>query len=550
MSTVRGLAAPAKNTSSEASICRWKLVVFLVAMGLSVGASTGSAQRRSQAVEATVPRIVQGDLSRTKGPRDMAWQLCVGGSHAGLMLNPDNLDQLARVHRELGFRYVRFHGVLSDDMRVYAEVGGQPVYDFSRVDTLYDSILAIGMKPFVELSFMPHDLAIGHQSIFYWKANVSPPKDSKRWAAFITAFVSHLQSRYGASEVKTWLFEVWNEPNYAGFWPNADFRAYMSLYAATAGAIKAVNPDFRVGGPATAGAQLVLPFIQLASRAKLPLDFITTHSFAVTEKPVGNGNTDLWLSTEAAPIATAVQRVRNDIARSEQPKLPLYITEWNSSYSSDDPVHDSYTSAAFILEQIKQSEGRAAAMSYWSYSDLFEEIGPPPAAYYGGFGFLTRDGIAKASYFAFRYLNELGSVEIENADPSSWITSDSGSVKALIWNEATLKQDTGDRTFYRKSHPAGAAQSVDFRLIHLDPGSYVLKVYRTGYGSNDAYTSWLAMGSPVNLNPDQLRKLESTANDVPTLQRTVRVGEGGSFSTDIQLAQNDVVLVLLLKENV
>ncbi len=534
-----------RRTQRASSRNTARLGVCLVAAGLAFIAPPVSAMRQSEA--AGTKRVISADLNRVKGPRDMAWQFCVGGSHAGLMLTPANLDQLALLHRELGFRYVRFHGILSDDMHVYSLAGGEPSYDFSRVDALYDSILAIGMKPFVELSFMPHDLASGSQSIFYWKANVAPPRSEQQWAALVTAFVSHLQTRYGAPEVKTWFFEVWNEPNYAGFWPNADFRAYMSLYEASADAIKAVNPDFRVGGPATAEAQLVLPFVQLATDRKLPVDFLSTHAFAVKEKPTSSGAIDLWLAPEVAPVAAQVQRVHAQIVQSSQPQLPLYITEWNSSYSSDDPIHDSYTAAAFVLEQIKRSEGSAAAMSYWSYSDLFEEISPPPAAFYGGFGLLTRDGIPKASYFAYRYLNSLGPVELQNADASSWITSDAGSVQALIWNEVPFTQDSGDRVFYRTARPARASKPVELRLAHLVPGRYDLKLYRTGYDAHDAYTEWLAMGSPKQLDADQITKLKAATSDVPASQQVVQISEAGTYSMGLQLRENDVVFVFMSK---
>ena len=223
-------------------------------------------------------RAIAADLGQVQGPRDLFWQDCVGADHPGILLRPDNLAQLRVAHDELGFRYIRFHGIFADDMAAYREVDGKPVYDFDRIDAVYDAILQIGMTPLVEISFMPHDLASGDQTIFYWKGNGSPPKDYGKWADFITAFIRHLEDRYGQAELARWRFEVWNEPNLDGFWTGGDQAAYFRLYDVTARAVKAVDPALPVGGPATAGAAWVPEFIAHAKAAGVPVDFITTHT--------------------------------------------------------------------------------------------------------------------------------------------------------------------------------------------------------------------------------------------------------------------------------
>ena len=458
---------------------RWVVAVLLVA-------TAAFAQEQ---------RVIRADLTKVKGERDLAWRLCVGSAHAGMELHPENMAQLAEIHREIGFEYVRFHGIFTDDMHVYTERNGAPVYDFTRVDELYDKVLAAGLKPFVELSFMPTALASGKQSIFFWNANVTPPADRDKWTALVQAFVAHLQTRYGAEQVKTWYFEVWNEPNYAGFWPNADQAAYFKLYDATASAIKKVNPTLRVGGPATAGAGWVPEFLAHTSAAKVPVDFVSTHTYAVSSGFLdADGNADLVLSTDPAAISGDVKNVRRQIDASAHPGLPLHITEWSASYSSRDPVHDSYTSAAFVLEKLRQSEGSASSMSYWTYSDLFEENGPPPAAFHGGFGLLTRDDLRKPVFFAYKYLNQLGPTELANDDTSSWITRRGDDVQALLWQYTPLFQKEGDKAFYRRLHSAPQAASVELDVGHVAPGRYRLQIFRTGYQANDAYSAYIEMG--------------------------------------------------------
>ncbi len=496
-----------------------------------------------------VDRVISADVNTIQGPRDTAWQQCVGSGHAALLMSPANLQQLARVQHEIGFRFVRFHGLLTDDMQVYREANGVPSYDFSHIDKLYDSLLHVGVKPFVEFGFMPYALASGKQEIFYWHANVTPPRDMERWSALIRALTQHLQDRYGAAEVKTWRFEVWNEPNYPGFWPNADQAAYFKLYDATAAAVKAVNPDFKVGGPATAGAGWVPEFLVHAHQVHAPVDFVSTHTYAVNSGFLdADGNADLVLSDSPDAISGDVKKVHQQILSSAEPTLPLEITEWSASYSSRDPVHDSYTSAAFVLEKLKQTEGLSSAMSYWTYSDLFEENGPPPAAFHGGFGLLTRDNIPKATYFAYKYLSQLGPTQLKTNDSESWVTRNGEDVQALIWSYAHLSQREGDKAFYRRLHPAQSTAPVQLELGGLRPGRYRMTVHRTGYRHNDAYSAWIDMGLPTDLTPTQVEALTGLTEDTPEFSIDLIVNASGRLEHRFPVHQNDLVLVTIKRE--
>ena len=220
----------------------------ILASGLLLGAAACASVPPAGAV-----RRIHGDFNRIKGPTDRFWRLCVGSDYPGILLRPDNLAHLRRVREELGFEYMRFHGIFHDSMEAYREVDGRPIHNFDRIGAAYDAILALGMKPFVEIGFMPTALASRSETIFYWQANGAPPKDYGKWSDFITAFATFLVERYGREEIQSWRFEIWNEPNLDGFWrgdQNEDFR----LYDVTTRALRAVEPRAQVGGPATAGS--------------------------------------------------------------------------------------------------------------------------------------------------------------------------------------------------------------------------------------------------------------------------------------------------------
>jgi len=208
-------------------------------------------------------------------------------------------------------------------------------------------------------------------------------------------------------------------------------------------------------------------------------------------------------------------------------------------------VHDSYTSAAFVLDKLKHTEGAAASMSYWTYSDLFEENGPPPAAFHGGFGLLTRDGIRKPAYFAYKYLNELGPTELIEYDPSPWLTREGRKIQLLVWNFTSLPQSEGDKAFFRKLHPAASAQPVQVRLTEMPPGEYTLQIHRTGYRSNDAYSAYIDMGLPKDLSATQLEQLRGLTEDHGEAS-FITVGADGIFTKTLSLRQNDVLLLSLV----
>jgi xylan 1,4-beta-xylosidase len=416
------------------------------------------------------------------------------------------------------------------------------------VNQVYREVLKAGFKPMIEVSFMPNDLASTDQTIFYWKGNVSPPKDWGKWSDFITAFVQNLEANFGREEVESWRFEVWNEPNLDGFWVKADQQAYFRLYDTTVKAIRGVNPSLKVGGPATAGAAWVPEFIAHAEANKVPVDFIATHSYGVAggffdEK--GEGDNKLVPDRDA--VINDIRKVRAEIEASSKPGLPLYITEWSTSYNPRDPIHDAYLSAPFILNKLKGTEKDAQSMSYWVYSDLFEEPGPPPTPFHGGFGLVNREGIRKSAFFAYKYLNALGSQELRNSDQESWLTREGDNFAGVIWNYTIPDQKESNRPFYTKIHPAAKLAPVELNLSSLKPGNYRLRVYRTGYKANDPYTQYMEWGRPDKLTPKQIAILQDQTRDAPEIDRTVKVGADGSVRRSIPLRTNDILLVKLEK---
>ncbi|MFH6997679.1 glycoside hydrolase [Flavobacterium sp. FlaQc-57] len=498
-------------------------------------------------------RIIKVNYNKTAGKLNTMFKECIGAGRANEGLRADWQQQLAMTKKECDFKYIRMHGLLSDDMAVYREDSkGNPEYNYQYIDALYDFILSIKMKPFVELGFMPSALASGKETIFWWRGNVTPPKDYKKWEDLIRNLTQHFKERYGDEEVKTWYFEVWNEPNLSpGFWTGTQ-QEYFKLYDYAARGIKSVNPAYKVGGPATAGAAWVPETIEFCTKNNVPLDFISTHTYGVKQGFLDEfGTSGTILNKDESSISGDVINSRKQITNSAKPNLELHYTEWSTSYTPADPVHDSYHSAAYILQKLKQVGNAANSMSYWVFTDIFEEAGPRFTPFHGGFGLLNTQGIKKPAYFSYSFLNKLGETELQNKDTSSWVTKNSkGNVQVLFWDFTNTHpgDSMNNQTYYIKDLPSKSKGTVKVEVDGLQKGNYTLETYKVGYKTNDAYADYLAMGKPSQLSKQQVEILKKKNNGALIASEKVTIDSNGTFTKSIKINENDVFLLNLVKQ--
>lgn len=378
------------------------------------------------------------DANAPTTPFPHFWEEMFGSGRAALVLRQNYLNDLKAVKQVTDFRYVRFHAILHDELGVYNEdEHGNPVYNFAYVDQIYDNLLANGVRPVVEISFMPKKLAFNPDALhpFWYKQNVSPPKSMEKWDGLITAFAKNLVQRYGIDEVSQWYFEVWNEPN-IDFWNGIPRqRSYFELYDHTARDLKSVNPRLRVGGPATAAAQWVPAFLKHTFENHVPVDFVSSHGYA--DDTVENMFPDDPSVPKDLPmdqrVCRAISMVRNQMKTAGKPKLPLFWTEWNV------PGHNQSRDTTYVgpalANTIRQCDGLIDMMSFWTFSDVFEEGGPSPRPFIGQFGLRAEFGINKPSYYGFALLHQLGDRRIANPSPDLIVTKASdGSLRIAAWN--------------------------------------------------------------------------------------------------------------------
>jgi xylan 1,4-beta-xylosidase len=420
---------PLTDTTGEPGRQAW-YTVAAVANVDDRGQPQSSPVRATPAVEGDASCRVAVDAAETVGPLERPWRPMIGGEHlsqldygagpGGRIIGEEYAEALRMAHDELGVRAVRAHGILLDELGTYREVDGRPVHDFSGIDRVYDRVLELGLRPVVEIGFMPHDLARDPaRTVFAYEAIISPPKDWDRWEALVGDLAAHLVERYGRVEVRSWGFEVWNEANLGIFWAGTRDE-YFELYDRSARAVKAVDADLPVGGPASAAVGWIDDLLVAAEQSGAPVDFLSTHCY-------GNAPLDL------RPVA----------ARHGRPDVPLWWTEWGAHAGHFSGVHDSVWSAAYLARGMASAMGRIEALAYWTVSDHFEELGRPPSLLHGGFGLLTVGNLRKPRWWAMWMLEQLGddrlAVTVDGDGAGDMVnavaSSDAdGRVVVVLWN--------------------------------------------------------------------------------------------------------------------
>lgn len=498
-------------------------------------------------------QTIRVDLKAKTSKRSNMWNFSVGSDRAMIFLRDEHQRDLRALQDAAGFRYLRCHGIFNEEMKIVERSSdGSLHYNWTNVDKFIDQLAGAKLRPFVECGFIPEALASGKQTIFWWKGNVTPPKSQEDWAAFIAAFAQHEVSRRGLAEVRKWYFEVWNEPNLSGFWTGGQ-AGYFQLYSTTAKALKGVDSKLRVGGPATAGMGWIPEFLRYCRDQKTPIDFISSHSYAATQGFLdanGKGGGTMLVTTPETLVAEFT-RARNDIQKSAFPKLPLFITEWGPSYSPRDPIHDSYVCSPFILEKLRQCEGVVDGMSYWAFTDQFEEPGPPNEPFHGGFGLMNVDGLRKPAFFAYHFLNELFADEVPVGAQRVIVTKKGNRVNVLLWDYSPPKADAPNLPFYTRDLPAGPLPDAVLSFSGLAPGRYRLTRVGTGWNRNDVYGAYMAMGKPAghgaHLSPEVLAKLRSAATGADEPLPDLIVDKSGSAEVRVPMRTNDVWLLKLQK---
>jgi xylan 1,4-beta-xylosidase len=473
-----------------------------IVLGSLQPAQPQAQSRQLQTRSGALAETIEVDPSAPSHPFPHYWEQMFGSGRAILSLRDSYRRDLREMKQATGFGYVRFHAILDDDVGVYDEnAAGDPIYNFSYVDQIYDGLLENGVRPFVELSFMPKKLA-AKQDIhsFWYHPIVSPPKDWSRWGDLISHFGQHLVDRYGIDEVSRWYFEVWNEPN-IDFWTGDPKEpTYYQLYDVTARALKTVNARLRVGGPATAQAAWVDRFVHHVLENHVPLDFVSTHVYA------NDTANDVFGTNESIPrtqmVCRAARKIHDQVMATPRPDLPIIWSEYNATYKNEPDVTDALFMGPWLADTIRQCDGLVDMMSYWTFSDVFEEQGVVKQPFYGGYGLIAEDGLPKPAFNAFKLLHRLGGRRIAEDSGSALVTRRSdGALVMAVWNLFQPEEQ-------------GEPKTVTIIVKGL-AGDYRAIVSRLDSTHGSLLGAYGAMGKPVSPTRKQADELRRAAELPP-----------------------------------
>ena len=435
-----------------------------------------------------------------------------GSCHASVTLCEDWRNDLRALRKIVDVQYVRFHGIFEHQAGIYAgqDPAGNLLLNFTRIDLIYDGLRQIGVFPFVELSFMPEELAARpSRHSFWYHPNVAPPRDPRQWYQLIFQFAQHLVQRYGIEEVANWYFEVWNEPN-LDFWTGEPKQeTYFALYQIAATALKEVSPRLRVGGPATAQAAWVDRFIQFCVEKNAPVDFVSTHIYPNdTAQNVLGKEEDI---PQSEMVARAVRKVYQQVQASARPQLPIIWTEYNAGF---DGLLDSPYVGAWLANNIRLcAGGLVTEMSYWTFTDaFFEEEGVFRSVFCSGFGLIATGGIPKAAFNAFKILHYLGDQQLATNSASALLTKRSAddSLVLATWN-------------YTPPRQPGHSKAVSIRLLGANDDVQQVKIFLVDDDHGSPLKLWESMGSPAFPSLQQQAALRAAA-ELP-LPQTVKMAK-------------------------
>lgn len=517
------------------------------------------------------------DVTKKGESFDHYWSVGVGAGRVNEGLRAGWLEHLQLVKEHCGFQYVRMHGLFHDDMFTYfTKPNGKVVYNWQYVDEVYDRMLDMGVKPFVELAFFPKDIAAkDSKTQFWWKANVSVDRNNfGKWHDLVKAFTQHVVDRYGIDEVLTWYFEVWNEPNLTG--NGAFFHGtksdYFRLYKEAANAVKSVDSRLKIGGPATSnfiadrrhdGEVLdhsksrfypqdqinkqqwegiwIKDFLRYCEKENLPVDFISTHPYP----------TDYALDPETGRGKDAIRYVhslkdditwlRKTLAKSKYPNAEIHLTEWSTSPNSRDRNHDILPPAAYIIKANLDCIGMAHSLMYWTFTDVFEEKGGGESIFHGGFGMINFQGLVKPSFHAYRMLHRLGDEKLYYADPLFVSrSSKTGKIAAIAFNYPAEYEQNVPSAKNFNNYMDASAKNVDFTLEGLKPGAtFIIETLDKENGN--VYDDWKEIGAPHSPTREEISFLKERAWG--TDKKVVRANDKGQLHIAQELAPWSCVLI-------
>lgn len=477
---------------------------------------------------------VAADWNSTVGTFGSAWNKMIGVGSAKQILFREIQQQLTDLQRQIGFTHIKFHGIFSDEMMVGTRaVTGELLFNFRTVDMVLDFLFSIGLTPFLELSFMPIELAKDrNKMVINNRYNTSQPARLEEWLDLVREFFLHLITRYGQENVESMPVTIWNNADSStDMYGMQEDLVFFQLYQETFLTIKKINPRIQVGGPAMTfmdnqSIQWAYQFYRWEMDHNITPDFFCAQYYAVTNQPLEDVKIDLrsWtpnhmvsarkessyslvagipLSTDPDNLKRLRQFLDNFLAQLGLDRLPLWITEWNLTVNHNNLLNDTVFAGCYVIKNVLEHSQGLQALSYWSASDFIEEQVLPIDVFHGGLGLMTVDGIHKPQFLAYQMLRQLKQQIVAQSE-GYIITHSDHVLSALFYNYehfndlfASNKTYNVNATSRYTPFPQQKRRRFLLRLTQLPTGPVREAVeFVVNRDNGSAYDYWLRMGAP------------------------------------------------------
>ncbi|MBT2654025.1 helix-turn-helix domain-containing protein [Bacillus sp. ISL-18] len=497
--------------------------------------------------KAVLKKTIKINVEEKADKLNHTWKNLMTVGKAKECLYTDIQNQIKQVKKATNFKYLRFHGIFDDEMMVYGEnEQGIPEYNFLYTDKLIEFLRSIHVKPFVELGFMPSELAASHETVFYKESNVSKPKDIEKWNNLLMAFILRYENLYGQDEVLQWYFEVWNEPDFYVFW-RGTFEEYCLLYKNTYETIKGINPLYKVGGPSIVSinnSDWLQQFLDFCKRENCIPDFISFHNYSHDEMDINkkkNLTNDQamesgYISRDEHFLKNRIAVLKRKLAENHLNDIEVHLTEWNSTAYHRDLTNDTSFKAAFIVKNLVENIDAIQSFGYWTLTDLIEERRASTNSFHGGLGLITNNNIPKPAFFAYQLLGKLGNQLVSQGD-GYILTKNSKGYQLLLYHYCHY-----DRLYCMNQHANIDLENrynvflnqnpieMKFIMNELKKGTYKVRQYQLNRQHGSSFDQWVEMGAPELMNQEDIDYLIHSS--IPKLQISeVRIEEDYILST-------------------
>ena len=521
------------------------------------------APKKEETKEQVISKYITCNAGNVLGQVRHTWKNLMTVGNAADLLTEAVRNEIRRMQQEIGFRYLKLTGVFSDELRFYSETKeGKAVYSFAYLDEIFDFLGSVGLKPLIQLSFMPRQLA-KDPSRFLLNFLVSEPKDLKRWEDMVAVFTRHLIARYGAAEVRSWLFCPWHQPDTSQMYGFRDSECFFAFYQASRNSVKKIDAEIPFGLPPTFYilqkdyTNWYLPFLDRCREQDCDPDFLCFDYYDTIQSTVRQAGQEMFgfvgsMTLRDAPdgLSEFIMQVKRE--NRDRKNTPVYLAEWNTSPSQQDLLNDTCFKSCYLAKNLLENMDSLDGFGYWSLTDRMGEAPLPSELFFGGLGLFTANGIPKAAYYALTLLAKLGNTLISRGD--GWfLTQNEKGFQAILYNYRHFSQlyasgESFDMTFHDRYTPFAPEQAMDFH-IHLsgvENGNYIVRETIINRRSGSVFDEWLRMGGIELQDTQELDNLRTHA--FPHISKYVVQARHHALELDAMLEMLEVRLIEILPQ--